>query len=54
MHGAEMCGSKEACETCWSSKLLSKTRRVSGVREEAGSDGSAGSGPSDQESRWMD
>lgn len=45
MHGAEMCGSKKACETCWSSKLLSKTeRRVSGAEEEARSCGPAGSG----------
>lgn len=27
MHGAEMCGGEEACETCRSSKLLSKTGR---------------------------
>ncbi len=27
MHEAEMCGSKEACETSWSSKLLRKTGR---------------------------
>ena len=45
MHGAEMCGSEEACETRRSSKLLSKTEtRVSGAGEEAGSGGSAGSG----------
>lgn len=35
MHGTEMCGSKEACETCWSSKLLSKEKRVSRAGEEA-------------------
>ncbi len=54
MHGAEMCGSEEACGTCRSSKLLSKTEwRVLGAIEEAGSGGSAGSGQPGWKSRWM-
>ncbi len=52
IRGAEMCGSKEACGTCWiSSKMLSKTEgRVSRAgKEEMG----CGDLPEDRGSKWM-